>query len=131
MSWQAHYVPPRRPAGDGVRWCCRVSTPKRPLSELHPGDPVRATLTSHQPCGITAKLDAYEPAGASLDTIRRGSEPGVRRLVQDLPPVGTTIELVVGAVRLLGAEAVVLDPYNRDRRETRHPQEAASRRVRS
>ncbi|MFJ6485969.1 MULTISPECIES: hypothetical protein [unclassified Streptomyces] len=73
--------------------------PKRPLSELHPGEPVQATITSHQPWGITAKLDEYEPVGASLDTIRRGGEPGVRRLAQDLPPVGTVIELVVGEVR--------------------------------
>ncbi|MFZ3474934.1 hypothetical protein ACODT3_01350 [Streptomyces sp. 4.24] len=73
--------------------------PKRPLSELHPGDPVRATVTSHQPWGITAQLTDYEPVGASLDTIRRGSEPGVRLLAQDLPPVGATVELVVGAVR--------------------------------
>ncbi|MGW6571570.1 hypothetical protein ACWGAN_05250 [Streptomyces sp. NPDC054945] len=73
--------------------------PKRPLSELHPGELVQATVTSHQPWGITAKLNEFEPVGASLDTIRRGSEPGVRRLAQDLPPVGTTIELVVGEVR--------------------------------
>ncbi|WP_326586119.1 hypothetical protein [Streptomyces sp. NBC_01294] len=71
---------------------------KRPLSELHPGEPVRATITSHQPWGITAELRDYEPVGASLDTIRRSGEPGVRRLAQDLPPVGTTVELVVGRV---------------------------------
>ncbi|GAA2296555.1 hypothetical protein GCM10010234_43380 [Streptomyces hawaiiensis] len=37
--------------------------------------------------------------GASLDTMRRGSEPGVQRLAQELPPVGGTIDLVVGEVR--------------------------------
>lgn len=37
--------------------------------------------------------------GASLDTIRRGSEARVKRLAQDLPPVGSTINLVVGEVR--------------------------------
>ncbi|MGW7487533.1 hypothetical protein [Streptomyces sp. NPDC054786] len=73
--------------------------PKRPLGELRPGDRVRATITSHQPWGITAKLNAYEPVGASLDTIRRGGEPAVQRLAHDLPPVGTAIELVVGQVR--------------------------------
>ncbi|MEU9163650.1 hypothetical protein AB0D29_25715 [Streptomyces sp. NPDC048424] len=73
--------------------------PKRPLSDLHPGDRVRATITSHQPWGITAKLDDYEPVGASLDTIRRDGEPGVRLLAQDLPPVGTTVELIVGELR--------------------------------
>ncbi|GHG54643.1 hypothetical protein [Streptomyces griseocarneus] len=73
--------------------------PKRPLSELRAGETVRATITSHQPWGITAKLDAYETVGASLDTIRRRGEPGVARLAQDLPPVGTTLELVIGEVR--------------------------------
>ncbi|MEU6990815.1 hypothetical protein ABZ953_09205 [Streptomyces sp. NPDC046465] len=46
-----------------------------------------------------AKLDEYEPVGASLDTIRRRSEPGVKRLVQELPLVGATVDLVVGNVR--------------------------------
>ncbi|MBP2050444.1 hypothetical protein J2Z21_003383 [Streptomyces griseochromogenes] len=46
-----------------------------------------------------AELNGYEPVGASLDTIRRGSEPGVKRLVQDLPPVGATVDLVIGKVR--------------------------------
>ncbi|MCG5213079.1 hypothetical protein [Streptosporangium sp. KLBMP 9127] len=73
--------------------------PQRPLSELHPGDRIQATITSHQPWGLTAKINGYEPVGASLDAIRRGSEPGVRRLTQDLPPVGITIELIVGEVR--------------------------------
>jgi hypothetical protein len=73
--------------------------PQRPLSELRAGDRVQATITSHQPWGITARLPAYEPVGASLDTIRRGNEPGVRRLAEDLPPVGTTVGLVVGDIR--------------------------------
>ncbi|MFB7714128.1 hypothetical protein [Streptomyces sp. NPDC056105] len=73
--------------------------PKRPLSELLPGECVQATITSHQPWGITAKLNEDEPVGASLDTIRRRSEPSVRLLAKDLPPVGTTVELVVGEVR--------------------------------
>jgi hypothetical protein len=73
--------------------------PQRPISELRPGDRVQATVTSHEPWGIMAEISGYEPVGASLDTIRRGSEPGVRRLVQDLPAVGTTIELIVGEVR--------------------------------
>ncbi|MBL0778213.1 MULTISPECIES: hypothetical protein [Streptomyces] len=71
----------------------------RPLSELRQGRTVRATITSHQPWGLTAKLDAYEPVGASLDTIRRGTEPGVERLVRQLPPVGAAVDLVVGEVR--------------------------------
>ncbi|MFB7407004.1 hypothetical protein ACFCZ2_07430 [Streptomyces sp. NPDC056202] len=72
---------------------------RRPLSELDEGETVEATITSHQPWGLTARLNRYEPVGASLDVIRRGSEPGVRRLAQELPPVGTTVDLVVGEVR--------------------------------
>jgi hypothetical protein len=72
---------------------------RRPLNELRQGETVRATITSHQPWGLTAELNGYEPVGASLDTIRRGSEPGVQRLAQELPPVGGTIDLVVGKVR--------------------------------
>ncbi|MFJ3746685.1 hypothetical protein ACIPV8_21800 [Streptomyces albidoflavus] len=37
--------------------------------------------------------------GASLDMIRRGAEPGVARLARVLPPVGATVDLVVGEVR--------------------------------
>ncbi|MGW1551227.1 hypothetical protein [Streptomyces sp. NPDC002346] len=46
-----------------------------------------------------AELNGYEPVGASLDVIRRGSESGVKRLTQELPPVGTTVDLVIGEVR--------------------------------
>ncbi|MCX5437082.1 MULTISPECIES: hypothetical protein [unclassified Streptomyces] len=73
--------------------------PRRPLSELQQGEIVQATITSHEPWGLMAKLDEYEPVGASLDTIRRRSEPGVKRLVQELPLVGATVDLVVGNVR--------------------------------
>ncbi|RZD78206.1 hypothetical protein [Streptomyces albidoflavus] len=73
--------------------------PGRPLGELRQGETVRATVTSHQPWGFTARLDAYEPVGASLDMIRRGAEPGVERLARRLPPVGATVDLVVGEVR--------------------------------
>jgi hypothetical protein len=31
--------------------------------------------------------------------IRRGSEPGVQHLAQELPTVGATVDLVVGEVR--------------------------------
>ncbi|MFF2305535.1 hypothetical protein ACFVVP_23830 [Streptomyces sp. NPDC058128] len=72
---------------------------RRPLSELHEGETVEATITSHQPWGLTARLNGYEPVGASLDVIRRGGEAGVRRLAQELPPVGATVDLVVGEVR--------------------------------
>ncbi|MER7625203.1 hypothetical protein [Streptomyces sp. NPDC126503] len=72
---------------------------KRSLGELHAGETVRATITGHQPWGLTAELPGYEPVGASLDVIRRGDEPGVRRLVRELPPVGATVDLVVGDVR--------------------------------
>ncbi|WP_037852044.1 hypothetical protein [Streptomyces sp. NRRL S-340] len=72
---------------------------RRPLSELRHGETVRATITSHQPWGLTAELNDYEPVGASLDLIRRKSEPGVKRLALELPPVGTTVDLVVGEVR--------------------------------
>ncbi|WP_405577152.1 hypothetical protein [Streptomyces sp. NBC_01190] len=71
----------------------------RPLSDLHPGERVQATITGHHLWGITAKIHGYEPVGASLDVIRRRSEPGVRQLAQDLPPVDSTVELVVGEVR--------------------------------
>lgn len=46
-----------------------------------------------------AKLNGYESVGASLDMIRRSSEPGVKRLAQGLPPVGATIDLVIDKVR--------------------------------
>ncbi|WP_329020356.1 hypothetical protein [Streptomyces sp. NBC_00690] len=46
-----------------------------------------------------AELNGYEPVGASLDVIRRGSEPAVKRLAQELPPVGATIDLVIGRLR--------------------------------
>ncbi|CAL9570495.1 hypothetical protein [Streptomyces sp. enrichment culture] len=72
---------------------------RRPLSELRQGETVRATIIRHQPWGLSAELDDYEPVGASLDLIRRGSEPGVKRLAQELPPVGTTIDLVIAEVR--------------------------------
>ncbi|MFC8951028.1 hypothetical protein ACFT8P_00070 [Streptomyces sp. NPDC057101] len=36
----------------------------RSLSELHEGETVQATITSHQPWGLTA-LKTYEPVGAS------------------------------------------------------------------
>ncbi|NKY14700.1 hypothetical protein HGA06_11170 [Streptomyces somaliensis DSM 40738] len=72
---------------------------KRSLSELREGESVRATITSHQPWGLTAVINGYEPVGASLDMIRRGGESGVQRLVQEQPLVGATISLVVGEVR--------------------------------
>jgi hypothetical protein len=72
---------------------------RRPLSELREGETVRATITIHQPWGLTAELNDYEPVGASLDLIRRSSEPGVKRLAQELPPVGRTVDLVIGEVR--------------------------------
>ncbi|MFJ8234077.1 hypothetical protein ACIQ9E_29595 [Streptomyces sp. NPDC094448] len=72
---------------------------ERPVSELRAGERVQATITSHQPWGFIATIDGYEPVGASLDVIRRGSEPGVSRLAHSLPAVGTTIGLVVGEVR--------------------------------
>ncbi|WP_309032702.1 hypothetical protein [Streptomyces alfalfae] len=60
---------------------------------------MRATITGHHPWGLVAELHGYEPVGASLDVIRRGGEPGVRRLAQELPPVGATVDLVIGEVR--------------------------------
>jgi hypothetical protein len=72
---------------------------RRPLSDLHQGEAIQATITSHQPWGLTAELNDYEPVGASLDLIRRSSEPGVKRLAQELPPVGMTVDLVIGEVR--------------------------------
>lgn len=72
---------------------------RRPLSELLQGSAVQATITSHQPWGLTAELSGFEPVGASLDVIRRGGEPGVRRLARKPPPGGTTVELVIGEVR--------------------------------
>ncbi|MGW4818651.1 hypothetical protein ACWEP4_06640 [Streptomyces sp. NPDC004227] len=72
---------------------------RRPLSELRQGETVQATITSHEPWGLMAELNDYEPVGASLDLIRRKSEPGVKRLAQELPPVGTAVDLVVGEVR--------------------------------
>ncbi|MEV5801719.1 hypothetical protein [Streptomyces collinus] len=72
---------------------------RRPLSELRQGETVQATISSHQPWGLTAELNDYEPVGASLDLIRRSSEPGVKRLAQELPPVGMAVDLVIGEVR--------------------------------
>ncbi|MER6070495.1 hypothetical protein ABT187_16990 [Streptomyces sp. NPDC001817] len=70
-----------------------------PLSELRQGETVQATITSHEPWGLMAELNDYDPVGASLDVIRRSSEPGVKRLAQELPPVGMTVDLVIGEVR--------------------------------
>ena len=72
---------------------------RRPLSELRPGETVQATITSHEHWGLMAELIGYEPVGASLDTFRRSGEPGVKRLAQNLPPVGATIDFVIGEVR--------------------------------
>ncbi|MGI5512345.1 hypothetical protein [Streptomyces sp. CA-106131] len=72
---------------------------RQPLSELCQGKTVKATITSHEPWGLMAELNDYEPVGASLDLIRRGSEPGVKRLAQELPPAGVTVDLVIGKVR--------------------------------
>lgn len=72
---------------------------RRPLSDLHAGDHAQATITSHQPWGLTAKINGYESVGASLDVIRRGSEPGVGRMVEALPAVGSTVELLVAELR--------------------------------
>ncbi|MFJ9604848.1 hypothetical protein ACIRS1_00655 [Kitasatospora sp. NPDC101176] len=71
----------------------------RPLGELRPGERVRVTVVRHHPWGFSARIHGYEPVGASLDLIRRGGEPGVRRLVRDLPEVGSCVDLVVGEVR--------------------------------
>ncbi|WP_078618596.1 hypothetical protein [Streptomyces sp. NRRL F-6676] len=73
-----------------------ASESRRPLSELRQGQTVQATITSHQPWGLIAELNGYEPVGASLDTIRRNSERGVKRLSQELPLVEATIDLVIG-----------------------------------
>ncbi|UED88375.1 hypothetical protein K4G22_09920 [Streptomyces profundus] len=62
------------------------------------GEVLLVTVTSHQPWGITARVRGYEHLGASLDVIRRGHEPGVRRLARALPAVGSTLELTVGRV---------------------------------
>jgi 2,3-bisphosphoglycerate-dependent phosphoglycerate mutase len=72
--------------------------PGWPLSWLRSGIPVRATVTEHHPSGFLARLDDYRPVGASIDLVRRGHEPGVRRLAEHLPEVGTTLDLVVGEV---------------------------------
>lgn len=71
----------------------------RSLSDLHGGDRVSVTIVSHEPWGVIAQIHGYEQVGASLDVIRRGNEPGVRRLARDRPPVGSTVELVVGELR--------------------------------
>ena len=72
--------------------------PGWPLTWLRTGVPVRATVTEHHPSGFLARLDDYRPVGASIDLVRRGDEPAVRRLAEQLPPVGTTLDLVVGEV---------------------------------
>src|SRR5437588_7049109 len=73
---------------------------ERPLSELHPGDRVQATIVSHEPFGLLrVKINGYEQVGASLDIFRHNSDPGVRRLSHNLPPVGTTIQLIVVELR--------------------------------
>jgi hypothetical protein len=76
-----------------------LNEPERALSELRTGERVQTTITSHHPWGFTAKIHGYEPVGASLDVIRRGREPGVRQLAQELPTVGSTVELVIGELR--------------------------------
>lgn len=49
--------------------------------------------------GFTAELNGYEPVDASLDFNRRGSEPGKKRLAQELAPVSATVGLVIGKLR--------------------------------
>jgi probable phosphoglycerate mutase len=72
--------------------------PGWPLTWLRAGVPVRATVTEHHPSGFLARLDDYRPVGASLDLVRRGDEPGVRRLARRPPQVGSTLDLVVAEV---------------------------------
>lgn len=72
--------------------------PGWPLTWLRAGVPVRATVTEHHPSGFLARLDDYRPVGASIDLVRRGQEPAVRRLAEHLPQVGATLDLVVGEV---------------------------------
>jgi hypothetical protein len=57
-----------------------------PLNEVQQGATAKAMITSHEAWGLTARLNEYEPVGASLDTIRHRSEPGVKRLVRGLQP---------------------------------------------
>jgi hypothetical protein len=45
-----------------------------------------------------ATPDDYEAVGASLDLIGQGLEPGTRRVTQDLPEAGDTLQSIVGAV---------------------------------
>jgi len=72
--------------------------PGWPLTWLRSGVPVRATVTAHHASGFLTRLDDYRPVGASIDLVRRGGEPAVRRLAEHLPPVGATLDLVVGEV---------------------------------
>ena len=78
--------------------------PGWPLTWLRAGVPVRATVTEHHRSGFLARLDEYRPVGASIDLVRRGDEPAVRRLAEHLPRVGATIDLVVGEVHALDQE---------------------------
>ena len=71
----------------------------RPLDELRAGEVVLATVTSHHPWGLSAALHEFEPVGASLDVIRRGSEPAIHQLAQSMPVVGAALELVIGRVK--------------------------------
>ena len=56
-------------------------------------------MSSHQPWGVIAELQGFEPVGASLDVIRRRAEPGVQRFVDAAPPVGASVDFVVAKLR--------------------------------
>jgi hypothetical protein len=72
---------------------------ERPLSDLHIGDHVQATVTGNHPWGFTAHIEGYEPVGASLDLILHASHSGLQELTENRPAIGTVLELVVGELR--------------------------------
>ncbi len=75
------------------------SPPLRPVGDLVPGARVEATITGHEPWGMTVRLHGYEPVGASIDLIRCQHDLGVRAFADDLPQVGDVRRFRVDQVR--------------------------------
>lgn len=68
---------------------------------IMPGQRVRATVLSHQPWGLAARIIGHEQVGASVDMIEQfgRTTAGREELRALFPAVGTEIDAVVQQVR--------------------------------
>lgn len=76
---------------------------------LIPGQRVLATVLSHHPWGLIARITGHEQVGASVDMIEQFGQTttGDEELRALFPPVGTEIDAVVEQVRRWAAPAWV------------------------